>query len=74
MTNILPPHGWLSGPMLPEPAAEPLGLSDRQRALFWLVRAEVRSIDDQLMLVPVLGRQLRCTDADMIAVHEALLD
>ena len=73
MTNILPPHGWISGPMLPEPAPEPAGLSDRQRALYWLIKAEVRGIDDQLTLVPILGRQLRCTDTDMIAVHEALL-
>ena len=48
-------------------------LSTRQRALYWLTLAEAQNIDDRLMLVSVLVRQIRGTALDVIAVREALL-
>lgn len=48
-------------------------LTDRQRALYWLTRAEASSIDERLMLVPTLAKQIRATMPDVIAVREVLL-
>jgi hypothetical protein len=48
-------------------------LTDRQRALYWLTLAEAHSIDERIMMVPVLARQIRATPLDALAVRETLL-
>lgn len=48
-------------------------LNDRQLALFYLARAEATSIDERLMLVPMLAKQIRASALDALTVREALL-
>ena len=48
-------------------------LTNRQRALYWFTLAEASSIDEQLMIVSVLARQIRASMPDVIAVREVLL-
>ena len=52
----------------------PPELTARQRALYWLVLAEAPSLDEQLMIVSTLARQIRATQVDALAVREILLD
>lgn len=48
-------------------------LTDRQRALYWLVRAEASSIDERLMIISTCARRIGATVVDVIPVREALL-
>jgi hypothetical protein len=48
-------------------------LTNGQRALYWLTLAEASNIDEQMMLVPMLAKQIRGTIVDVIEVREALL-
>lgn len=48
-------------------------LTNRQLALYFLVLAEATSLDERLMMVSTLAKQIRATAYDALVVREALV-